>query len=34
VREKTVIVGHFAVSTSLAFGGTNAAIVIGRETGI
>ncbi len=31
VREKTVITKYFAISTSLAFGGTNAAIVIGRE---
>jgi len=31
VREKTSIQGSFAVSTSLAFGGNNAAIVIGRE---
>ena len=31
VREKTVITKCFAISTSLAFGGTNAAIVIGRE---
>jgi 3-oxoacyl-(acyl-carrier-protein) synthase len=31
VREKTTVDGRFAVSTSLAFGGTNAAIVIGRE---
>jgi 3-oxoacyl-[acyl-carrier-protein] synthase II len=34
VRKKTIITGHFALSTSLAFGGTNAVIVIGRETGI
>ena len=33
VREKTTISGRFAISTSLAFGGTNAAIVVGRETG-
>ena len=31
VRKKTAIAGRFALSTSLAFGGTNAAIVIGRE---
>lgn len=31
VREKTVIKGCYAVSTSLAFGGNNAAIVIGRD---
>lgn len=30
VREKTTISGRYAVSTSLAFGGNNAAIVIGR----
>jgi 3-oxoacyl-(acyl-carrier-protein) synthase len=30
VREKTFVNGRFAVSTSLAFGGNNAAIVIGR----
>jgi 3-oxoacyl-[acyl-carrier-protein] synthase II len=30
VREKTAISGCYAVSTSLAFGGNNAAIVIGR----
>ena len=30
VREKTIISGCYAVSTSLAFGGNNAAIVIGR----
>lgn len=30
VREKTAITGRYAVSTSLAFGGNNAAIVIGR----
>lgn len=30
VREKTAISGEYAVSTSLAFGGNNAAIVIGR----
>jgi len=33
VREATAITGSYAVSTSLAFGGTNAAIVIGREAG-
>lgn len=31
VREKTTITGGYAVSTSLAFGGNNAAIVIGRS---
>jgi 3-oxoacyl-(acyl-carrier-protein) synthase len=31
VSEKTMINGTCAVSTSLAFGGNNAAIVIGRE---
>ncbi len=31
VKEKTVIDGRYAVSTSLAFGGNNAAIVIGRK---
>lgn len=31
VREKTVINGRYAVSTSLAFGGNDAAIVIGRD---
>jgi 3-oxoacyl-(acyl-carrier-protein) synthase len=30
VREKTPVSGRYAVSTSLAFGGNNAAIVIGR----
>ncbi|MDA8430412.1 MAG: beta-ketoacyl-[acyl-carrier-protein] synthase family protein [Geobacteraceae bacterium] len=30
IREKTLISGRYAVSTSLAFGGNNAAIVIGR----
>ncbi|MDP3297523.1 MAG: beta-ketoacyl-[acyl-carrier-protein] synthase family protein [Thermodesulfovibrionia bacterium] len=30
VRERTVINGRYAVSTSLAFGGNNAAIVIGK----
>ena len=33
VREKTSITGRYAISTSLAFGGNNAALVIGRETG-
>jgi len=33
VREKTMIDGNFAISTSLAFGGNNAAIVIGRVAG-
>lgn len=31
VREKTLIHGRYAVSTSLAFGGNNAALVIGRD---
>jgi len=31
VRERTEVSGRYAVSTSLAFGGNNAAIVIGRE---
>lgn len=31
VRERTAVTGHFAVSTSLAFGGNNAALVIGRQ---
>jgi 3-oxoacyl-[acyl-carrier-protein] synthase II len=31
VREKTAITGRWAVSTSMAFGGNNAVIVIGRE---
>ena len=31
VQEKTAICGSYAVSTSLAFGGNNAAIVIGRS---
>ncbi len=31
LRERTAITEHYAVSTSLAFGGTNAAIVIGKE---
>jgi 3-oxoacyl-(acyl-carrier-protein) synthase len=30
VTEKTFVKGHYAVSASLAFGGNNAAIVIGR----
>ncbi len=30
VREKTMVSGRYAVSTSLAFGGNNAALVIGR----
>jgi 3-oxoacyl-[acyl-carrier-protein] synthase II len=34
VRKKTEIAGHYAISTSLAFGGSNAALVIGRETNI
>jgi 3-oxoacyl-(acyl-carrier-protein) synthase len=32
LRNKTQIKGRFAFSTSLAFGGNNAAIVIGRES--
>lgn len=31
VRERTEIDGEYALSTSLAFGGNNAAVVIGRE---
>ncbi len=31
VREVTAVSGRYAISTSLAFGGTNAAIVLGRE---
>ncbi len=31
VREKTIINGNYAVSTSLAFGGNNSAIVIEKE---
>ncbi len=31
LREETRVSGRYAVSTSLAFGGNNAAIVIGRE---
>jgi 3-oxoacyl-(acyl-carrier-protein) synthase len=31
LRNNTPIAGRFALSTSLAFGGNNAAIVIGRE---
>jgi len=34
VRDKTAISKRFALSTSLAFGGTNAAIVFGREAGL
>ncbi|MBV5336804.1 MAG: beta-ketoacyl-[acyl-carrier-protein] synthase family protein, partial [Deltaproteobacteria bacterium] len=30
VTEKTAVAGCYAVSTSLAFGGNNAALVIGR----
>jgi len=30
VREKTKVGGYYAISTSLAFGGNNAALVIGR----
>lgn len=30
-REKTTIAGRYALSTSLAFGGNNAALVIGRD---
>lgn len=33
VREKTLVSGDYAISTSLAFGGTNAAIVITKEAG-
>lgn len=33
VREKTAVTGRFAISTSLAFGGNNAAIVISRAPG-
>lgn len=33
VREKTLVTGSYAVSTSLAFGGNNAAIVICRKAG-
>jgi len=33
VQEKTEINGRYAISTSLAFGGNNAAIVIGWEAG-
>lgn len=32
LREATAVSGRFAVSTSLAFGGNNAAVVIGRRT--
>lgn len=32
VREKTAVAGQYAVSTSLAFGGNNASLVIGRRT--
>jgi 3-oxoacyl-[acyl-carrier-protein] synthase II len=31
VRERTALTGRYAVSTSLAFGGNNAALVIGRN---
>ena len=31
VRERTAIRGHYALSTSLAFGGNNAALVMGRN---
>jgi 3-oxoacyl-(acyl-carrier-protein) synthase len=34
VREKTAITKYFAISPSLAVGGTNAAIVIGREADV
>ena len=34
VRETTAVSKDFAISTSLAFGGTNAAIVFGRESGL
>jgi 3-oxoacyl-(acyl-carrier-protein) synthase len=33
LRETTAVSGRFALSTSLAFGGTNAALVISRENG-
>jgi 3-oxoacyl-(acyl-carrier-protein) synthase len=33
VQEKTAVTGRFAISTSLAFGGNNAAIVISRAAG-
>ena len=32
VRQKTAVTGRYAVSTSMAFGGNNAAVVFGRET--
>jgi 3-oxoacyl-(acyl-carrier-protein) synthase len=31
VREKTIVNGRYALSTSLAFGGNNAALVFGRR---
>ncbi len=31
VRERTTVTGRYAVSTSLAFGGNNAALVLGRD---
>jgi 3-oxoacyl-(acyl-carrier-protein) synthase len=31
VRERTTVAGRYALSTSLAFGGNNAALVIGRK---
>jgi 3-oxoacyl-(acyl-carrier-protein) synthase len=31
VRQRTTVAGTYALSTSLAFGGNNAALVIGRE---
>lgn len=34
VREKTVISAHYAISTSMAFGGNNAALVFGRGGGL
>lgn len=33
VQEKTAITAQYAISTSMAFGGNNAALVIGREAG-
>jgi 3-oxoacyl-[acyl-carrier-protein] synthase II len=33
VRNKTSVNGKYAISTSLAFGGNNAAILLGREAG-
>ena len=31
LRERTVVTGRYALSTSLAFGGNNAALVLGRR---